>query len=253
MSRTAMSVALVLGAAVACGGADRGAAMEEDRLALEDQGDQPRRASPPSDPADRSDGMEIEGLKGVIDPSMVREVVERHQGALGGCYQSRLRQFSYLSGKVIMAFEVEVDGTVRSVRMSESSLGDWPVERCLLEVARAMTFSQPRGGVAEFTLPLDFESGRAVMWWTEERAEAETAGLVGELRECAASAGGRPSDVWITMYVGRRGVVSSVGFGSKNKLPISDEWADCAEIKIKEWMLTDPRGQVAKLSFRYNP
>src|SRR5690606_33329833 len=113
----------------------------------------------------------------------------------------------------------------------------------------------PSGGVAEFTLPLDFDSGCChVLWWDDDRATAETAGVMDGLAECAAAAGGvAPADVWITLYVGKRGRVSSAGFASLQEAPLPDAWADCAEARVKEWVLSDPRGRVAKLAVRYNP
>ena len=58
-----------------------------------------------------------------------------------------------------------------------------------------------------------------------------------------------PSDVVVTLYVGTRGKVQSVGFAS-SAAPLSDGWADCAAEMIQSWQLVDPRGQVAKLTYR---
>ena len=57
----------------------------------------------------------------------------------------------------------------------------------------------------------------------------------------------------MTLYLGNRGVVKSVGFASPHKRGIEREWAACASEKILAWTLSDPRGKVAKLGFRYNP
>jgi hypothetical protein len=55
------------------------------------------------------------------------------------------------------------------------------------------------------------------------------------------------------MYVGTRGQVKSTGFASASETPLDDAWADCAEIKVKAWVLSDPRGRIAKMMFRFNP
>ena len=45
--------------------------------------------------------------------------------------------------------------------------------------------------------------------------------------------------------------MQSVGFAAPT--PIAPAWADCAAGKIGAWMLTDPRGKVAKLAYLYHP
>jgi hypothetical protein len=112
-----------------------------------------------------------------------------------------------------------------------------------------MSFVAPKGGEAEFSVPLDFSSPRSVEWWDEERTAREIDDVTGELGDCPGGA----SDIWVTLYVGRGGKVTSVGFASSAKPPIADEWADCAAGKAASWVLSDPRGKVAKLSFRFNP
>ena len=112
-----------------------------------------------------------------------------------------------------------------------------------------MQFPKPKGGEAHFSLPLDFTSNRSVRWWDEDRVDKEIGDVMSQLSECDGSA----SDVWITLYVGTRGKVKSTGFASAAETPIPDAWADCAEGKVKSWVLSDPRGRVAKMMFRFNP
>ena len=72
-----------------------------------------------------------------------------------------------------------------------------------------------------------------------------------ELAACAKPGGGDPANVAVTVYVGPRGKVLSVGFAAPQ--PLAPAWADCAEAKVGAWTLTDPRGKVAKLAFVYHP
>ena len=117
-----------------------------------------------------------------------------------------------------------------------------------------MSFKKPKGGEADFTLPLDFDARRPAIWWSEDKAEMEVGDRASELRQCRVEAGTRdPRNVWVTLYLGNSGVVKSVGFASPHKRGIASAWAECAAGKITAWTLNDPRGKVAKLGFRYNP
>ncbi len=111
----------------------------------------------------------------------------------------------------------------------------------------------PRGGDADFTLPLEFTATRSVIWLEEAVAKAQVKEHKSALRECARSQKTRnPKAVMVTVYVGPRGAVQSVGFSSADKRPLTDAWADCAETTIRAWILADPMGRVAKMAFRYN-
>ena len=147
-------------------------------------------------------------------------------------------------------FRMRADAVRERVR-----LGAWPVEKCLLATSRKMTFTRPKGGEADFKIPLDFTSGRPVNYWDSDRADTEiTKEARKQLRACAQEAStSNPRDVWVTVYIGNRGVIKSVGFASKHKRSPTDEWSGCAEQKIMAWTLSDPQGRIAKMEFRYNP
>ncbi len=235
---------------VACGGADKPGAEEPDKgpgrekvLAVHD----PSIHDDAEEEEDGEDGFEVEGLAGHLDPNDIERGIEPHQQDLSTCFFDRAKKNKYLGGNIEMAYKVGRDGAVKAVQMKESSLGAWQVEKCLLTIARSMSFKKPRGnGDADFSVPLDFTPVRSPLWISEEAAQSEVAEYLGELEEC-----GRARSVYVTLYVAARGKVKSVGFASQNG-PLGDEWADCAEQKIKAWQLTDPRGKVSKMSFLYN-
>jgi TonB family protein len=234
----------------ACGGADKPEPREpepaprEKVAAIHD----PSIHDGEDEQEDDGEEFEVEGLSGHLDPYDIERGIEPHSTALSDCFYSRVKKMKFLGGKVEMKYKVGRDGAVKSVQMKESSLGSWQVEKCLLDIARGMSFRKPRGkGDADFSVPLDFTSARSVRWLTEEAAESEVDEYLEQLAECE----GRAPDVWVTLYVGARGKVKSVGFASQS-VALEDEWAECAEQSVMAWQLTDPRGQVAKLSFLYN-
>jgi hypothetical protein len=139
------------------------------------------------------------------------------------------------------------------VKLSESDLGAWEIEKCLLELARVATFDKPIGGDADFTVPLEFSpTGRTIVW-DEDQGLKAVGGQLAKLDVCAKAKGvkgGHPQDVTVTVYVGARGKAQSVGFSSP-KTVLDDAWAECAEKAALGWRLPDPRGTVAKLAVRY--
>lgn len=247
-------------AAAACGGSEKGAASVADSdsqgdklIADDDEVPTRRRSRAPDIGEDDGEGeMQIEGLKGHIDPYDIQNGVSPHSTALATCFQKEARGKRFLGGQVELSFTVARDGTVKSVWPSKSTVGSWVVENCLLEESRRMKFVKPKGGEADFSLPLDFEAKRPAIWWTEEEAETEIGQRPGELKECAAETPD-PRNVWVTLYLGNRGSIKSVGFATPNKAGIDATWATCAATKVATWTLKDPRGKIAKLGFRYNP
>jgi TonB family protein len=250
------SLVALLGLSIGCGGSDKkveSSDKEREVLELDDEAPTGRRSAVPGmDDDDDDEGMQVEGLRGHLDPNDIQEGVRPHNKALASCFESRAKKRYYLGGEVVLAVTVAKDGAVKSARAEKSSLGSHEIERCLLDEAMTMRFVKPKGGDADFTLPLDFDARRPANWWTEEQADLALGDKPEDLSECRQE-GTDPTNVWVTLYLGNRGVVQSVGFASPHKDGIDTAWADCAAAKVLAWQLNDPRGKVAKLGFRYNP
>jgi hypothetical protein len=187
----------------------------------------------------------------------------------------------------VLHWNIAADGAVTAVRIAESDLGAWPIESCLLEVARGAAFGKPVGGPAELTLPLDLSTQRtlpvaeppldaAAVEVIAEIAKPGPAGkgrkpgkparsakskggkpakparpeaLVG-LDACAADKAAVPDEVTLTLYVGPQGRVESVGFASPTA-PLDDEWAACAEKAVMTWRVPESSGKITKHLLRY--
>jgi hypothetical protein len=233
-----------------CGGGDKPVAAPEP---VEDTGG--RRRAPPDDDDDRDDGVEIEGLRGHLERGEIEAGVSPHHDDLSRCFTARVGKRRFLGGQVELKWRVARDGSVKQVAVTSSDLGAWEVEKCLLEVGRSMRFAKPTGGEAEFSLPLDFPARGGVLPWDGDRAAIEVEKHLADLAQCADSGAGAtavaPGEVAVTLYVGTRGQVQSAGFAAE--APLDDSWADCAAALMLEWTLSDPRGKVAKLGFRYTP
>jgi|SRR5688572_18119147 len=238
------TVALIVGLA-ACGGG--GASTQAPA--------EPTEPTPPTrrviedSSQDHDDGMEVVSTRGHMEPADVEAGIAPHSAALEACYVDGIKKRKWLGGKVQLTWQITRDGQVTQVVVADSDLGAWPIEKCLLEVARAATFAKPVGGDADFSLPLEFTARGSSVWWDEDVGVKAIGKRVDGLAKCGEAA--RPADeVLITLYVGTRGKVQSVGFSSTGVVP--DAWAECTAKQIEAWTLADPRGKVAKVALRYH-
>lgn len=202
---------------------------------------------------DDDNSISLEGTKGHLEKHQIDSGMKPHLRALTGCYTRRIGSRRYIGGELSFKFQVSGEGKVDKVYVTKSTLGAHDMEQCMLEVSRKMTFVSPRGRkTAEFTWgPLTLNGTQATTWWDAEKGEKEVAKKVAKLKKCAKDSTD-PQNVFVTVYVGTRGKVLSVGFASPAG-PISDKWAKCAADTIAKWQLADPLGQIAKAGFRYNP
>jgi hypothetical protein len=201
------------------------------------------------------DGVEVVSTHGHMDPAAVEAGLAPHKESLSECYTTRVGRRRWLGGHVVLHWDINKAGEIVAVKLAESDLGAWPVEKCLLDVARAAAFGKPIGGDAELTVPLDFSIKGKSTFWDEDQGLRAVGGQLVKLDACAKAKGvkhGHPSDVTITLYVGPQGKAQSAGFSSA-KTVLDDAWVDCAEKAVLAWRLPDPKGTIAKLAIRYRP
>lgn len=240
-----MKKLLVLTLLAACGGSEKPAIEEP-------EADRQVRERPDED-EEEDDGLDVQSTRGKMDPADVSAGIEPHAAALQACYLDKVGAQKYLGGKVELKWEVTGEGAITSAQIAWSDLGHWEVEKCMLDLARQMTFAAPRGGAADFTVPLELDAARkSAVWWDEEKGNATVSKVASQLATCAEEAAvADPTDVTVTLYLGARGKVQSAGFASPAL--IDDAWAACAHAKVMAWQLSDPKGQIAKLAFVYRP
>ena len=197
------------------------------------------------------EGVTIVNARGRMERDAIEAGLEPHNQSLIDCYMTNVGKRRWLGGHVVLHWDIKKDGTVTAVKLAESDLGNWPIEKCLLEVARAATFAKPIGGDADFQVPLDFSAKGRLVTWEEDQGLKAVGGQTVKLDACAAK--GKvpvPNEVTITLYVGPAGKAQSVGFSSAATV-IDDKWGDCAEKAALAWRLPDPKGVVAKLAIKY--
>lgn len=205
--------------------------------------------------AEADDGVQVVSTRGRMEPAAIEAGLAPHTAAISACFTSQVGRRRWLGGKLLLHWDIARDGTAQP-RIAESDLGAWPIERCVLEHARAATFAPPIGGDTDFSVPLEFQPRARFATWDADATVTAVGAQLAALDACERPAkGGKPavpapSGVAITLYVGPRGAVQSVGFAAASG-PIDDAWAACAEQAALAWKLPDPRGTITKLAIAY--
>jgi hypothetical protein len=206
---------------------------------------------------DADDGGQVVSDKGHLEPAAVDAALASRRAELTRCYTQKVGRRTWLGGKVVLRWAVAADGTLTSVRITESDLGAWPIERCLLDIARQAMFGTPVGGPAELTLPFELSVAKPLPValppaFAEDAPRAKLiASQLAKLDGCAKGKVVAPGDVVVTIYAGSRGRALSVGFASTTD--VDDAWSACAEKTALGWRLPESKGQVTKLALRYRP
>jgi hypothetical protein len=204
----------------------------------------------------KRDIIQVRGTKGALEMHEIRARVAERLVAFNNCYLDRLKQHRFLRGDLLLEILVEPTGDVGSALVVEGDVGDWLVERCVLEEARRMRFKSPRGGNSQavFTMPLHFASDQpAIDTLPGEVTAAAAAKRVADIDTCARGGSQAPSEVTVTLYIGERGAVQAAGFSSAHVTPIHDSWAECAAKVVAAWTFPDPKGKIVKAAFGYRP
>ncbi|MCK5799948.1 MAG: energy transducer TonB [Deltaproteobacteria bacterium] len=95
---------------------------------------------------------------GSLAPEEIYRVVRRNRRAVRFCYERQLIKEPTLHGKVLVNFIIDRDGSVREVRVDDSTLKNVEVEDCLLARIRSWVFPAPRGGIVNVRYPFVFRT-----------------------------------------------------------------------------------------------
>ena len=196
-----------------------------------------------------AESMQVEGLMGTLSPDEVRRGMDRRMERFSRCFTRRYRDLDLLSGDIEFAYRVGVDGNVRYVHLSQSTLGDRETERCLLRVAEGASFPAPRGGEAEFSFPLSMdlpEDVRPPVEWSPSRIAPAVAERGSELLSSCRPSGSRAA-YRVTMYIARPGRVLAAGVTSDDAT--LEETYDCVVEQVSSWEVPTPGSYPARVSF----
>jgi TonB family protein len=211
-----------------------------------------RRKTPPPRPADPYASMSLSSEVGVVDSADVEATIQEHFDEVRACYPRAGKAQKYAGGKVLLRFLIAGDGTAQDVWVLESSLGNYDVERCLVEVGRKIRFPAPIGNKpTTFEYPIEFRSatGMTVLDIDGPKVEHDVAMLLPQLAACGRVA---DEDVNAIVYVESNGSPGSVGLATAAAL--DEDAGDCVVQTIRGWRMSIARpGLVVRTNFMIPP
>jgi TonB family protein len=84
--------------------------------------------------------------RGGLDKEIVRRIVRQHLNEVRFCYEQGLARRPGLAGRVVVQFTIASTGRVLVSALQTSSLGEPPVDACIVGAVRRWEFPQPLGG-----------------------------------------------------------------------------------------------------------
>ncbi len=92
--------------------------------------------------------------EGALDKELIRKVIRANRGQIRFCYESQLNRFPNLSGKIAVKFIISATGAVKDASITQSTLGNEEIEKCVASRVRQWQFPKPQGGgVVTVTYP----------------------------------------------------------------------------------------------------
>lgn len=95
-------------------------------------------------------------VNGYLSPEQINRVVRANQAAIRYCYEVEVQRQPNLRGRVAINWRINLQGSVTSARVAESTLRNARVEGCMVRQIRRWRFPQPDGGEVVVTYPFIF-------------------------------------------------------------------------------------------------
>jgi TonB family protein len=87
---------------------------------------------------------------GPHEGSDISAVMDRHKDIFNRCYAKQAKQKRALAGTVILRFTIRANGTVRNVKIKETTLNHAKVEQCIVEAGTKLRFPEAAGETRVF-------------------------------------------------------------------------------------------------------
>ena len=185
--------------------------------------------------------MDMQMSIGYLDERVVDRAMARHVPIMVDCFDRAGDARRYLSGQVVLRFVVEANGSVSDIHVIKNELGNYAVERCLIDAGRRIAFPAPEGNRrTDFEYSMRFRSTgemRVLDW-----RSADVAGRVVSALDFSSCGALGPQRVEAIAYVEPAGTIGSVGFVSQG--PINPIAASCAEERLHKLRVPDGRPNV---------
>lgn len=90
------------------------------------------------------------------DTPELQSALRARAGQARSCYERALSSNSGLSGKLTVAARIGPDGSASCASVSEDTLGDSGVRRCVLSRFQSGAYPKPSGGCIDIAVPINF-------------------------------------------------------------------------------------------------
>ena len=232
---------LLLSLAMGAGVVGAGCASESGGRA--DATDRPakrRRTAAHQDSFEKSAGareMALENEVGVYDVADIEETMATHLDDVRGCYNRAGKAKKYAAGKVMLRFFVSGEGKPQDVLVVANDLGNYDVERCLVDVGRHVKFPPPEGKKATtFEYPVEFRSTQDVDVQDLDdslKIDRDVGNAMKTLVNCGAVS---PTGASAVFYVSPKGAIASVGFAAES--PLDEQAGACVADEMRRWKMS---------------
>jgi TonB family protein len=185
---------------------------------------------------DSRQAMSVDSELGVLDTEDVEAVLQARFEEIRGCYSRAGKAQRYAEGRVMLRFLVNGDGTSDDVLVLESTLGNYDVERCLVDVGRRISFHAPSGHKpTTFEYPVEFRSTNQVPVLDSDglKVEHDVAAFLPQLAACGRLA---PEGASAMIYIEPSGFPGSVGLAAGSAL--DEDVGDCVVQTIRTWKMS---------------
>jgi len=244
MKRAALPFVAIIVAAAGCG-SDKAARQDSSASALAHK-HHPSHGIYEADSS--SGGMTVDNELGVLDTDDVEATMKDHFDEIRGCYHRAGKAQRYAGGRVMLRFLVGGDGIAQDVLVIESTLGNYDVERCLVEVGRRIAFRAPTGHKATtFEYPVEFRSTNQleVLEVDGLKLDHDLSVFLPQLAACGQLTSEGANAI---IYIEPNGFPGSVGLAAGATL--DEDVGDCMVQTIRGWKMSATLpGHVMRASF----
>jgi TonB family protein len=181
--------------------------------------------------------MGLENEAGVYEGQDIEETMHAHLNEVRGCYERAGHAQRYAAGKVTLRFTVSGDGSPLEVLVVASELGNFDVERCVVQVCRRVKFPAPEGHKATtFEYPVEFRSTDEVRVQDLDDSAKLDRDVATRLHSLAPCGSITDTGASALFYIEPNGSISSVGLSADSAL---DEQASTCTIKeMRHWKMS---------------
>lgn len=190
--------------------------------------------------------MGLQNEMGVYDSADVEETMAGHMDEVRDCYGRAGRARRYAAGKVNLRFMVDGAGKPQDVLVISTDLGNYEVERCLVELGRRVQFPAPIGRKATtFEYPVEFLSTRELQVQDLEDSMKVDRDVAAAMHSLAACGPVTATGASASFYIDPSGAIASVGLAGDS---VFDEEAGACMVKeMRRWkMSTSLPGRVLR-------